>query len=198
MFDEKSITPGLSELGYVRLKRLAYKASWNSIDVEHFLFASLFGGGNYFVCDFGIRNPGAEQFGLECLKLFGGPLFHDVRNSRRAGCLLGATAGGDNQRASIDAATIFDANRWEHFPWWDGEDTVSQCISGESIALRKLGFGEAPSDGEFFLSRISRRTGKRNLKAWSYGHGAVMRRAGPRAALDANKPVERHLDGSGG
>jgi hypothetical protein len=73
MFDEKSLTPGLSELGYVRLKRLTYKASWSSTDVEHLLFASLFGGGNYFLCDFGIRNLGAEQFALECLKLFSAP-----------------------------------------------------------------------------------------------------------------------------
>jgi hypothetical protein len=97
MFDEKSLIPGLSELGYVRLKRLTYKASWSSTDVEHFLFASLFGGGNYFRCDFGIRNPGAEQFALECLKLFGGPLFHDVCFDPRYDCSnrfpLGKLAG---------------------------------------------------------------------------------------------------------
>ena len=78
MFDEKSITPGLSELGYVRLKRLTYKASWSSTDVEHFLFAYLIGGGTRFLCDFGIRNPGAEQFALECLKLFSGLGLRDV------------------------------------------------------------------------------------------------------------------------
>lgn len=86
MFDEKSIIPGLSELGYVRLKRLTYKASWSSTDVEHFLFASLYGGGNYFLCDFGIRNPGAEQFGFECLRLFGGPDNRDLRFDPRYDC----------------------------------------------------------------------------------------------------------------
>ncbi len=86
MFDEKSLTPGLSELGYIRLKRLTYKASWSSTDVEHFLFASLFAGGNRFLCDFGIRNPGAEQFALECLKLFGGPRLRDVRFNPRYDC----------------------------------------------------------------------------------------------------------------
>jgi hypothetical protein len=88
MFDEKSLTSGLSALGYFRLKRLTYKASWSSIDVEHFLFGSLFGSGNHFICDFGIRNPGAEQFALECLKLFGGPLFSDVRFDPRYGCSM--------------------------------------------------------------------------------------------------------------
>jgi hypothetical protein len=57
MFDEKSITLGLAELGYLRLKKRTYKASWSSAEVEHFLFFSLYGAGNYFVCYFGIRNP---------------------------------------------------------------------------------------------------------------------------------------------
>jgi hypothetical protein len=45
MFDEQSITPGLAELGYLRLKKLTYKAPWSLTDVEHFLFFSLYGGG---------------------------------------------------------------------------------------------------------------------------------------------------------
>ena len=86
MFDEKSITPGLSELGYVRLKRLTYKASWSSTDVEHFLFASVFGGGDRFLCDFEIRNPGAERFARECLKLFSAPGLREFRFSPRYDC----------------------------------------------------------------------------------------------------------------
>ena len=38
MFDEKPITSALAELGYRRLKRRTYKASWSSEDVEHFCF----------------------------------------------------------------------------------------------------------------------------------------------------------------
>ena len=86
MFDEKSLTTGLSELGYVRRKRLTYKASWSSTDVEHFLFASVFGGGICFLCDFGIRNPGAEQFALECLKLFSAPRLREFRFNPRYDC----------------------------------------------------------------------------------------------------------------
>src|SRR5262245_13009858 len=93
MFDEKSITPGLAELGYLRLRRLTYKASWSSTDVEHFLFFSLYGGGNYFYCDFGIRNPPAEQFAVECLRLFGGSLFQDVRFDPRYGCHMQFSLG---------------------------------------------------------------------------------------------------------
>jgi hypothetical protein len=79
MFDEKSIAPGLAELGYLRLKKRTFKASWSSADVEHFLFLSLHSGGHYFTCDFGIRNPPAERFALECLKLYGGPFFQTAR-----------------------------------------------------------------------------------------------------------------------
>jgi hypothetical protein len=86
MFDEKSITSRVSELGYVRLKRLTYRASWSSIDVEHFLFASTFAGGIRFLCDFGIRNLAAEQFSLECLKLFSAPGLRELRFNRRYDC----------------------------------------------------------------------------------------------------------------
>ena len=93
MFDETSMTQGLAGLGYRRLKKLTYKASWSSIDVEHFLFLSLYGGGNYFHCEFGIRNPAAEQFAVECLRLFGGSLFQDLRFDRRYDCHMRYSLG---------------------------------------------------------------------------------------------------------
>ena len=73
---------------------------------------------------------------------------------------------------------------------------VSYCLSGESIALRKLGFGEAPSDGEALFSRASRRTGRRDLKA-SFTRTA---RAWCRVGECGTKfhVVERHMLGGGG
>jgi len=94
MFNEKSITPGLAELGYLRLKRLTYKASWSSTDVEHFLFFFLFSGGYYFACHFGIRNLAAERFAIGCLKSFGGPLFQTMRFDPRFGCHMRFSLGG--------------------------------------------------------------------------------------------------------
>ena len=94
MFDEKSIAPSLEELGYLRPKKLTYKASWGSIDVEHFLFFSLYGGGDYFVCYFGIRNPAAERFAFECLRLFGGSIFQDGRFDLRYRCCMQFSLGG--------------------------------------------------------------------------------------------------------
>jgi hypothetical protein len=94
MFDEKSITSGLAELGYRRLKKRNYKASWSSADVEHFLFLSLHAGGRYFSCDFGIRNPSAEQFALQCLKLYGGPAFQSIPCDPRYRCSMRFSLGG--------------------------------------------------------------------------------------------------------
>jgi hypothetical protein len=93
MFNEKSLTPSLEDLGYRRLKRLTYKASWSSTDVEHFLFFLLYDRGNSVTCWFGVRNAAAEQFAVECLKLFGGPLFHDVRFDHRYDCHMQFSLG---------------------------------------------------------------------------------------------------------
>jgi len=105
VFDERSMTPGLAELGYLRLKKRTYKASWSSTDVEHFLFFSLYGGGNYFTCDFGLRNPAAERFAVDCLRLFAGPIFQDVRFDPRFDChmrfSLGMLAGWPSRSSLV-------------------------------------------------------------------------------------------------
>jgi hypothetical protein len=94
MFDEEPITSGLAELGYRRLKKRTYKASWSSEDVEHFLFLSLHSGRNYFSCDFGIRNPPAELFALECVKLYAGPAFQSIPFDPRDRCAMRFSLGG--------------------------------------------------------------------------------------------------------
>jgi hypothetical protein len=112
MFDERSMASGLAELGYLRLKKQVYRASWSSTDVEHFLFLSLYGGGNYFTCEFGLRNAAAERFAVECLRLFGGPVFRDVRFDPRFDCRmrfsLGALAGWPS-RSSLLITAMSDA-----------------------------------------------------------------------------------------
>ena len=108
MFDEKSITSGLAELGYRRLKKRTYKASWSSADVEHFLFFSLHSGGRYFSCDFGIRNPPAERFALECVKLYGGPAFQSIRFDPRDGCSMRFSLGGLARWGTRWSLTISD------------------------------------------------------------------------------------------
>jgi hypothetical protein len=104
MLDEKSMTRDLSELGYLRLKRLTYKASWSSTDVEHFLYFSLFSGGYYLACEFGVRNPAAQRFAIECLQLYGGPLFQTFRVDPRFDCPMQFSLGrmaGWPERSSL-------------------------------------------------------------------------------------------------
>jgi hypothetical protein len=108
MFDEKSITSGLAELGYRRLKKRTYKASWSSADIEHFLFLSLHAGGRYFSCDFGIRNPPAELFALECVKLYGGPAFQSIRFEPRDGCSMRFSLGGLARWGTLWSLAISD------------------------------------------------------------------------------------------
>src|SRR4029453_18776033 len=112
MFDEKSMVPALADLGYLRLKKRIYKASWSSTDVDHFLFLSLYGGGNYFACEFGLRNAAAERFAVECLKLFAGPIFQDVRFDPRFDCRMRFSLGmlaGWPSRSSLELSTMFGA-----------------------------------------------------------------------------------------
>jgi hypothetical protein len=94
MFDETLITSGLAELGYRRLKKRNYKAFWSSADVEHFLFLSLHSGGRSLSCDFGIRNPPAEQFALNCVKSYGGPAFQSIQCDPRYCCSMRFSLGG--------------------------------------------------------------------------------------------------------
>ena len=108
MFDEKPITLGLAELGYRRLKKRTYKASWSSPDVEHFLFSSLHAGRRRFSCDFGIRNPPAEQFALECVRLYGGPAFQSIRFEPRDGCSMRFSLGGLARWGSLWSLDISD------------------------------------------------------------------------------------------
>jgi hypothetical protein len=112
MFDERSMASGLAELGYLRLKKQVYRASWSSTDVEHFLFLSLYGGGNYFTCEFGLRNSAAERFAVDCLRLFAGPVFRDVRFDPRFDCRmrfsLGALAAWPS-RSSLLITAMSDA-----------------------------------------------------------------------------------------
>jgi hypothetical protein len=108
MFDEKSITSGLAELGYRRLKKRTYKASWSSEDVEHFLFLSLHSGRHYFSCDFGIRNPPAELFALECVKLYAGPAFQSIPFDPRDRCAMRFSLGGLARWGTLWSLAISD------------------------------------------------------------------------------------------
>jgi hypothetical protein len=93
MLNEGPIAQSLAELGYLRVKKLIYRASWSSADVEHFVFFTLYGGGNYLAAEFGIRNPDAQCFAVECLQLYGGRLFQNFHVDPLFGCPMRFSLG---------------------------------------------------------------------------------------------------------
>ena len=116
MFDEELVTSGLSELGYRRLKKGTYKASWSSVDVEHFLFFHQWDFGYYFSGDFGLRNPAAQQFALDCLRLFA-PHPAATYKYPRYHCPM-----------------RFSVGRW--FGWADRSSLIVPDMSAEALADR--------------------------------------------------------------
>jgi hypothetical protein len=71
MFDERSVTAALADVGYRRLKRNIYRADW-STDVEHFLYFQLYGTPrDYLTADFGVRTKDAEIFAHRAIQAYG-------------------------------------------------------------------------------------------------------------------------------
>jgi hypothetical protein len=72
VFEDASMKKELVAIGYDRLSKYAYRASWSTAEVEHFLY---FGQDSrqYFVARFGLRNPTAEEFGIEAIAKYGHP-----------------------------------------------------------------------------------------------------------------------------
>ncbi len=94
MLKEGLITAALAEVGYAKAKRLTYQASWSTTEVEHFLYLSTYGNPKeYLTVDFGLRNPLAEEFAIECISLFGGEIFRTLQYDRRNDCFMRFSLG---------------------------------------------------------------------------------------------------------
>ena len=94
MFKESLITDALANLKYVRLKHLTYRASWSTSDVEHFLYFSRWGTPkNFLTAYFGLRNAGAEEFGIECIRAYGGDLYRILKHDARVDCTMTFSLG---------------------------------------------------------------------------------------------------------
>jgi len=91
MFDERSVTAALADVGYRRLKRNIYRAEW-STDVEHFLYLQLYGTPkDYLTADFAVRNKDAEIFARRAIEAYG-PAIHRLVPSyfdERTDCSMG-------------------------------------------------------------------------------------------------------------
>jgi hypothetical protein len=72
VFDDKLMQRELALIGYDRFRKYIYRASWSTTEVEHFLY---FGKDTrqYFTAEFGLRNPDAEELGIEAIAKYGHP-----------------------------------------------------------------------------------------------------------------------------
>lgn len=80
---EDSVANEMLSLGYVRVDRGVFKASWSSTTVEHFVFLSS-DSRQYMGAQFGLRNPPAEDFGCASLCKYGHPNFGRLRQHRKS------------------------------------------------------------------------------------------------------------------
>jgi hypothetical protein len=83
MFDDKLMKRELADIGYARLRKFIYRALWSTPAVEHFLY---FGKDShqYFTAKFGLRNPDADQFGVETMVKYGHSNFQRWARERDA------------------------------------------------------------------------------------------------------------------
>lgn len=74
VFEDAVMKRELAVIGYDRMTKSIYRASWSTAKVEHFLY---FGKDSrqYFTAQFGLRNPDADKFGIEELIKYGHPNF---------------------------------------------------------------------------------------------------------------------------
>jgi hypothetical protein len=72
MFDDALIKAEMLAIGYVRLSKFVYKASWGPDEVEHFIYFKIDSRG-YFGAFYGLRNPVVEEFGIKSAIRYGHP-----------------------------------------------------------------------------------------------------------------------------
>lgn len=103
--DEALVSRTLADLGYERVKRFGYRASWSTEEVEHFLYFDLWGTPrNFLTAYFGLRNPRAEAFGDRSILALGGYLYHLRQYDARTHCWMKFSLGmlaGWQPRSSI-------------------------------------------------------------------------------------------------
>jgi hypothetical protein len=124
MFEDKLMQRELAAVGYDRLRKFIYRASWSTAAVEHFLY---FGKDSrqYFTAEFGLRNPDADQFGVETMVKYG----HHPNFQLWA-----------SERDATTCSMTFDFGRLDKF----SEDSWPRVrlpeISGHDLGILVVGF----------------------------------------------------------
>jgi hypothetical protein len=88
-FSDAFVLDAMAGLGYKRVKRYVYRASWSTCDVEHFIYFYTWGTPKHFVSvNFALRNPGAEQFGERIIRRYGGSVYQLMRHDPSTHCFM--------------------------------------------------------------------------------------------------------------
>jgi hypothetical protein len=110
MLKEKTIKLQLVELGYSRVRRLAYQATWSTPAVEQFLFFSLYGKPKEFLTgEFGFRNTEAQDFGVRCVQTYGSEIYSLLEQEKNIKCYMRFSLGGVagwSPRGSLDVRSV--------------------------------------------------------------------------------------------
>jgi hypothetical protein len=108
MLDRTHMAELLGSLGFKKIGRNVFKRTSSTAEVEHFFYAYPWGlRGEYLSADFGVRNPQAESFSIDCIRKFGGEGFSVLKHDARLDCKMRFPFGkvaGWQPRWSLDTS----------------------------------------------------------------------------------------------
>jgi hypothetical protein len=81
VFEDDLTRRDIAIVGYDRLSKYVYRASWSTAEVEHFTYFGI-DSRQYVTADFGLRNPEAEEFAIQAIVKYGHPNFRTWTRER--------------------------------------------------------------------------------------------------------------------
>src|SRR5882672_2509272 len=135
MFDGVMMSKEMLAIGYIRLAKFVYRASWSSKDVEHFVYFEI-DSRQYFAASFGLRNEAAEKFGIASMVKYGHPNYGKVQWHRDL---------------SIECSTSFVFGRIDRFSRRLWPRIFTPEITGSELAVFVANF-----IGQYILPIIKR------------------------------------------
>lgn len=160
MLNECVLTETLADLGYERVKPLVYKICGRGGILEHFLKLTVWGPEREFLAvDFSFRERHAQDFGIECVRLYGGDIYGALQYDQEVGCSMSFSLGrwvGWKPRGSLRLTTT-------------SMDTISTVIES-SLQERVVPIIRELNDQAQLLSVLVRDS---EPFRWAYVNGAI-------------------------
>jgi hypothetical protein len=94
MLHEGALAEALAGLGYKCVQPFVYKAFSAGGLIQHYLYFTVWGTGNEFLSgDFGFRECQAQNFGIECVRLYGGAVYGALQYDPEVDCSMTYSLG---------------------------------------------------------------------------------------------------------